>query len=595
MYANDIKSYIDEAFEKKLYDTRYWHLLLHSDGDISEIENKEFFLSPNGRFSPKEELVATIKALYNEKYFDDNATACLFPARTHWLKEKLRLKNLPKVECKEYNKVLHRLDPVSATLVFPSAHVNSPASMFGHTFLRVNSSYNSKLLSYAINYAADADPKKENGAVFAIKGLFGGYYGKYSLLPYYDKLKEYRDTENRDIWEYDLNLNKEETLRMVEHMWEIKDTKSTYLFFNKNCSYEMLWLIEIARPSVHLRKHFAYQVIPLETVFATEEENLIRSTAYRASQRSKIEAYKGVLNFQEISTAKQLYQDTKKINSFLKDNAITLDKKRHILEVAVELLQYYYQKGDIKKETYLDRFHTLTTTRATLGKTKKITPKQPPNPLKTHQAIRITAGGGTIDGKGALFLGIRPAYHSLEDSGYGFLRGTQIEFLNIEASLTKEKSSFEKATLLSIRSIAQIDEFFTPFSWRLQLGWDKNSLENQSRFNADLGFGSSIGNDLGYLYMFTDIFAYDNDTANFGVGISGGCVIDGYDKFANTLLEYTYRYYDNNTGQNLVDIAQNFRIKQNFSIKLKYLYKGRINLKQSTHEQQFRLTAQYYF
>ena len=30
--------------------------------------------------------------------------------------------------------------------------------MFGHTFLRINSAYNSKLLSYALNYAADANP-----------------------------------------------------------------------------------------------------------------------------------------------------------------------------------------------------------------------------------------------------------------------------------------------------------------------------------------------------------------------------------------------------------------------------------------------------
>ena len=86
--------------------------------------------------------------------------------------------------------------------------------MFGHTFLRVNSSYNSKLLSYAINYAANADKKTENGFLFAIKGLFGGYYGKYNMLPYYEKLKQYRDTEQRDIWEYNLNLTKNETIQI---------------------------------------------------------------------------------------------------------------------------------------------------------------------------------------------------------------------------------------------------------------------------------------------------------------------------------------------------------------------------------------------
>jgi hypothetical protein len=275
LHANDSDIYIKKALKKRLHQDYYWSLLLHFDDDKSEINDGSFFLSPNGYKSKKDELIATIDSLYNEKTFDDNSTACKYPARLRWLKEKLNLKNLPQVKCNEYEKILKRVDPTSVTLVFPSAHINSPASMFGHTFLRINSSYNSRLLSYAINYAADANPNKENGVVFALKGLFGGYAGKYSLLPYYDKLKEYRDTESRDIWEYDLNLTKEQTIKMFEHIWEIKDTKSPYFFFTDNCSYEMLWLIEVANPNIHLRDKFFFDVIPLETVHEAKSQNLI--------------------------------------------------------------------------------------------------------------------------------------------------------------------------------------------------------------------------------------------------------------------------------------------------------------------------------
>jgi len=260
LFSGDLEKAALKAVEEGVYEERYWSLLLHFDGEKSEIEDPAFFISPNGRFSKKDELLATLETLYNETRFDDNSTACRFPARKRWLEERLGLKGLPQVECREYEEILERVDPVSATLVFPSAHINSPASMFGHTFLRINSSYNSRLLSYAVNYAADADPSKENGVIFAIKGLFGGYYGRYSLLPYYDKLKEYRDTENRDIWEYDLDLDRNETLRMFEHIWEVKDVRSSYYFFTDNCSYEMLWLIEAARPNLHLRDHFLFGV-----------------------------------------------------------------------------------------------------------------------------------------------------------------------------------------------------------------------------------------------------------------------------------------------------------------------------------------------
>jgi len=196
------------------------------ENGVSEIDDERFFLAQDGKSNAKNELEATINALVHETRFDDNATACLFPARKRWLQKELDITELADVECKEYNKVLKRLDPQSATIVFPAAHINSPASMFGHTFLRINSSYDSKLLSYAVNYAADTNADTTNGVIFAIKGLLGGYQGRYSLLPYYDKLKEYRDTEQRDIWEYDLNLNKEEVQRMVQHIWELNTVQT---------------------------------------------------------------------------------------------------------------------------------------------------------------------------------------------------------------------------------------------------------------------------------------------------------------------------------------------------------------------------------
>jgi len=541
-------------------------------------------------------LIATIQALYNEKYFDDNATACLFPARTRWLTDQLHLKNLPKVTCKEYNKVLHRLDPVSTTIVFPSAHINSPASMFGHTFLRINSSYNSKLLSYAINYAADADSNKENGVIFAIKGLFGGYDGKYSLLPYYEKLKEYQDTENRDIWEYDLNLNIQETKRMFEHIWEVKDTYTTYLFFNRNCSYAMLWLLEVARPSLHLRGDFIYQVSPLETIFTIKKAKLIKSYSFRASSRSQIEAYRSILSYKEIQLAKQLSKNTISLSDFIKDKQIILDKKRYILELAINLLQYDYKQKKITKEYYLQTFHTLTLTRAKMGKTKKIIPKQPDNPLQGHQANRLNIGFETYDNQLATIFSIRPVYHSFEDSPIGFLRGTQIEFFNIELLGSNNGLKIEKATLLSLYSITQIDSIFTPLSWKLQMGWDTNSIEQKTKFNTTIDFGWSLGNNLGYIYILGDLFGYNGAIANIAIGTDIGIVIDKLIKNNNTHFEYIHRFYNNSYQQNIFKLDHNIRIDQNFSVLFQYTYKDKINTNNTQiNEEKYRLSFCLYF
>ncbi|MDD2448234.1 MAG: DUF4105 domain-containing protein [Sulfurimonas sp.] len=564
-----------------------------NDG-FSEIDDANFFLSKDGKKNAKKELDATIIALLNETNFDDNSTACRFPARKAWLKDKLDIKKFPEVSCEEYDSILKRLNPKSATLVFPSAHINSPASMFGHTFLRINSGYKSKLLSYAINYAADANPDTENGVLFAIKGLFGGYYGRYSLLPYYDKLKEYRDTEQRDIWEYDLNLNEEEVLRMVRHIWELNGTHSDYYFFTENCSYNMLWLIEVARPSVNLRKHFTYQVIPLETAHAILKENLIDDSNYRASKRALLLKYESIIKENYVKLPRKLIEGKISLEEIVEGSEIEAQQKMYILEASIEFLEYSFSKNDMDKDEYLELFHNITKARASFGKGNKLDIKTPPNPIESHRALRATTSFGLRDDKGIGFLGIRTAYHSLEDSSYGFLRGTEIEFLDVLLSYSDNKTKLENATIISIASIAQRSEFFDSFSWRTKIGWDNNYVNDKSNFFLTLGAGFSWGNDFAYTYIMIDPLYYYEKKSILGVGSSIGLVIDKY-KYLNTHFEFTQRLYDNSDTQIIIKASQSFRMSQNLQLQLSYDYKERYLHKKKENEQTYKASINYYF
>jgi hypothetical protein len=563
------------------------------DGE-SEIDDPNFFFSKSGKRDAKLELEATLDAFLNTTTLEDNSSLCRFPARAAWLKEKLHIDSYPKVECREYNETLKRLSPTSATLVFPAAHINSPASMFGHTFLRINSKYNSKLLAYAINYAADADPDKTNGVVFAIKGLFGGYFGTYSLLPYYEKLKEYRDAESRDVWEYDLNFSQEEVLKMVRHMWELNGTHSFYYFFTENCSYNMLWLMEVARPSVHLRDYFSYEVIPLETVHVTKQEGLISAIHYRESKRTKLLRYEKLLNPKTLSLPKKLVNSEMSIQDLMSSRDIAKEQKQYVLEASIEYLEYSFSKNSMKKSEYLKLFHKLSRARASLGSAKVQKIKRPQDPIESHRAIRLSVGGGVREGESIGFLGIRPAYHSLEDSNYGFLRGTQIEFMNLELSYSKEKIELENATVLSIVSLAQRSEFFDSLSWRTKFGWDRDSLDAKANFSGSVGAGYSWGNEYAYSYVMLDPLFYVADDFSAALGGSLGLVFDKF-SFMSTNLEVTRRYYDSGDAQNLFKIAQSFRVSQNFQLKLKYDYKERVFLSEKTEEESFKANLNYYF
>jgi len=559
----------------------------------SEIDDPNFFFAKDGKYNAEAELNATLDAFYNETTFTDDAAGCRFPARKAWLSQKLHLKNLPQLECKEYNKILKELSATSATLVFPAAHINSPASMFGHTFLRINSKYHSRLLSYAINYAADADPKKENGITFAIKGLFGGYFGKYSLLPYYEKLKEYRDTEKRDIWEYDLNLSQEEVAKMVRHIWELNGTHSYYYFFTENCSYNMLWLMEIARPSVHLREHFTYEVIPLESVFAVEQEGLITHHHYRASKRTKLLMYEDALNPKYIPLIKTLQKSDNARIEILQDNTIPLQQKQFIFEAAIEYLQYSYAKNSMDKQTYTQRFYQLSQARAQLKRGKILHKQDPQDPLLGHRAIKLSFGVEKTKGeKTNLIVGFRPAYHTLQDPQYGFLRGTQIEFLNTQIAINEDEIQLKELTILSIASIAQRDTLFNPFSWRTHFGFDEDSLDDDANFIATLGAGLSWGNKHGYIYVMADPFYYIN-TNDGGIGASVGFVIDHYRSLIVT-AQATQRLYIDGTDQTLIQTNLGVNMTQNLQLKLQYHFRQK-QLHTRYNQEQGMLLLDYFF
>ena len=70
------------------------------------------------------------------------------------------------------------------------------------------------------------------------------------------KVREYNDTEARDLWEYELNLSPDQVDWMVRHAWETGATWFDYFFFRENCSYHLLSLLELAEPSLHLRSRF---------------------------------------------------------------------------------------------------------------------------------------------------------------------------------------------------------------------------------------------------------------------------------------------------------------------------------------------------
>jgi len=471
--------------ELRLHEEREWRLLLHYQkamfGYKSLIDDPKFFLAPDGHKNPRSELEATIRGFFQTEPEGDEHPLCRFPLRYEWLKSRLGIdpERLPKAECPRLKNVTETIKPESSALIFPTSHINSPASMFGHTLLTFNSGIKSPLLSHAINYSAVTN--ETFGPLYAIKGLLGYYPGYFSILPYYAKIQEYSDFDHRDIWEYHLNLNESELKRMLLHIFELESIYSDYYFFGENCSYNLMYLFDVARPSLTLTdrfyKSFPFWVIPIDTVRGVRESGVIEKVEYRPSRSSMIQYIASHLSGDGRKLAVALARGKKNAKQLLASDYSEEDKIR-ILDLASEYTQYRYSKEYTTKEEYSKTFIALLQARSALGKPEisEYTVPPPVNPEDGHLSARASMGTGLThkEGKTDYYqqMRVRPAYHSLLDRDSGYVEGGQIVFIDITFRYYDIEKRFElnNIDLIDISSISPRDELFKSVSWKINTG-----------------------------------------------------------------------------------------------------------------------------
>jgi len=251
-----------------------WLRLLHYrsepfGGVESEVDGAAFFLAPRGKTDPQAELFATLRALYRPlTKTPDSHARCRFPARFHWLNERLDLSDLPRLRCPKFQAFWARTLPERVALVYAANSVENPVSSFGHTFLLLQRASAARL-AIAVEYAPDT--KAENPLVYAFKGLFGMYPGRYRFHRLEDKQRYYLDEEGRDLWEYELGLSQGEIAQLIRHLWELSFTHFDYYYMSENCSYGVLAVLEAAVPRLELIEHTKFVVAPVDTVKALFE------------------------------------------------------------------------------------------------------------------------------------------------------------------------------------------------------------------------------------------------------------------------------------------------------------------------------------
>ena len=457
----------------------------------SEIDDAEFFLSPEGKDDPKAELLATLSS-------NSQDIACRFPARLHWLEKRL---GKEKTSCPELNQWMENLEATGATLVFPGAFLNNPASAFGHTLLRIDNP-GPGFAAASINFSASV-PTVENAILYALKGLFGGYRGYFSVAPYYEHLETYSDREHRDIWEYPLQLEDKELALMLEHVWELQNIPLNYYYLDENCSYHLLSLIEVATGK-ELRNKFHLWAIPIDTIRAIGEldsPSVLGEPAFRPSQEALVahlekKALPAVKNAVKRSINQVSTEPLAKLTGEQPYNKLLA------YDLAYEVFAYKHLPfTQVSKDTtHLRQYAaSLLKERSKIhnSQQQQLSIEAPSRPDKSHSSARLSLGSNFGGSRSIFLLDYRPALHDFLDPTAGYNPGALLEVLPLSLGLRdKGRTRVEEVGLVKASSIVPRGDFTKPISWEMALSArrkqvsDNEPLVYQTKVGA--GFSSSL-------------------------------------------------------------------------------------------------------
>ncbi|MDR4517437.1 MAG: DUF4105 domain-containing protein [Nitrosomonas sp.] len=514
-----------QAGELKLSEQRVWHLLLKYKprlfgGIVSEADGMGFFNSSDGKTNPQSELMATLASFFLP--LDDLAPnqehpQCNFPARFKWLNQQLKFdaNHLTIQQCDRLDRWVNELDPVGATLVFATYYLNNPASMFGHTLVRIDSRDRGgerKLTNYGANYAAI--PDTDNPALYAWRGLTGSFEGRFAIFPYYTKVQEYNNLESRDLWEYELEFTEDQLNTMLLHLWELGGTYFDYYYFQENCSYHVLSLFEIARPDLRLRDQFLFSVIPADTVkVVMAQEDLVKKIVYRPSLLSLLNQKRHSMTRTERSIFEALVKE--KISP-ASDKFTSLSTRSQVLllDAYMDYLQYKSMQQGSDHEVKIP--HSVLQARSRLQVTEDESESNTyfsSPPELGHGADRFRIGMGHNDREPFIEFAYRPAYHDLMARDEGYDKDSEIIFMDFKLRyfFESERVRLDQARLLSITALNPYDSLFFKPSWRLDFSVDTLRDRDCNYCNA---FAGSYGRGISYrpaffspllLFSFVDV------------------------------------------------------------------------------------------
>lgn len=417
--------------------------------------------------------------------------------------------------------------------MFSSAYAGNPASILGHTILRLHLKRESlapgarALTDYVVGYAAATDPTDSRG-IYMLKGIFGGYPGMFSLEPYYMKIGVYNNSESRDLWEYPLRLTEEEIELFRLHLWEaVHWTREPYYFFSRNCSYQLLALLETVRPDLRVTENLSWPVMPLDTIRALEEAGLLSGeTGYRSSIFHRMRVRWNRMNFEQ----RERFLKARRELAFVQSETDPL-----VLDALID----YWTQRNYEKETKLPPeeaalMNATFTFRAALGQ-PSVAPTDGDvrdelrlnSPLASHKPSVLGVGAFSHEEKAHGYFSYQMGVHAFWHDSTGLEGVANIEFMKAAAWLDEKGNSPQwRLTFADVSALEDFSWLTKSLSWRMRIqieSADPAFYRENSRFTIEGGAGLTWIGDSFLVFLMPSLKGSHSGRLGFGgLGVAPG-------------------------------------------------------------------------
>ncbi|XOZ33118.1 DUF4105 domain-containing protein [Halomonadaceae bacterium KBTZ08] len=485
-----------QASNEQLADHPRWQALLHINQGTtwryqgrSYIDDPDFFLHDSGATDPAAELQASIEQLRPAA----SEVRCEFPARYRFLSQQLDWPDDGGLShCNDYQQWREAMPGERVALIFPASYLNSPSSMFGHTLLRIDrgNDEDGVWLSRAINFGATVQGQ-ENSLLYVYRGLFGGYPGYFSNVPYMNKIRDYAHLENRDMWEYQLNLTQSEREWLLAHLWELEDIEFDYLFMDENCSFRLLELISLARPDTGLMADFRLAEVPANTVRSLNRAGFVERVEYRPSKANELDALVARLSADERDLALALARDAS-VAGEQDFQALSPRRRNLVARTAYAQLRLQHREGE-RSEAASKRGLALLRVVNRTPTVSGVEPERPVSPEKGHRTKMLAASAGRLGSQGFGEFQARFSYHDWLDNPEGYLNGAAIEAFNARIRRVEgDDLSLEQLDVVNIKSLAPRNRFRKPVSWFVNGGLDRRFIGHKRHLTRHIQGGPGL-------------------------------------------------------------------------------------------------------